>query len=235
MVTLLLIRPEAQSRQLQRSLAARGLRPPTVISPVMEIMRQDITLPAGADLVLTSQNAVAAVPAGRWRAWCVGDRTAAAASAAGLEAVSAGGDVEALLARLEEARPGALIHVRGAHATGDVVARLKAAGHVANEVVAYDQSSVPLTAEAAALLGGTGAVVLPLYSPRSARLVAEHNGPWRSKTHAVAISEAAAMSFTRPAHLTVADAPSGEAMEQAIAETLVTLERSRLVDRGGAS
>lgn len=234
MATLLLIRPEAQSRQLAETLATRGVRSPVVVSPVIEIRTREVTLSAGAELVLTSQNAVTALPPGWRRAWCVGDSTAEAAQAAGLEAVSAGGDVEALLRLLVEARTGRLVHLRGTHAAGNLAARLRAAGLAAEEVVGYDQVPVPLTDEAAELLAGQGPVVLPLYSPRSAELVSAHGGPWRAGVHAVAISDAAARALGRPAHVKVAEAPNGEAMERAIVDALADADGARLVDRGGA-
>lgn len=234
MMTLLLVRPEARSRELAAALAARGVRPRFIVSPVMEIRAREVTLPENVELILTSQNAVASLPAGSWRAWCVGDRTAEAARAAGLDAVSAGGDVGDLLPLLLEVRPRSLIHVRGEHATGDLAGRLVAAGIAAREVVAYDQVPLPLTAEAAEALAKTGVVVLPLYSPRSAALVAGDAGPWRAEVRAVAISEAAARAFDRPAHVSLAPVPSGEAMERAIVDALGAANGARLVDRGGA-
>jgi uroporphyrinogen-III synthase len=230
--TLLLVRPEAQSRQLAATLRARGATAPVVVSPVIGIAARQVALPRDADLVLTSQNAVAALPEGRWRAWCVGDRTAAAAAAHGLETRSAAGDVDALLQLLTEARPARLVHVRGAHAAGALAERLMAAGLAADEVVAYDQVPLPLTAAAATLLGGAGHVVLPLYSPRSAGLVAAYPGPWRARIDAVAISDAAARAFARPARITVSERPDGAAMEDAILAALAGA--SPLVDRDGA-
>lgn len=234
MATLLLIRPEAQSRRLLEALAARGLRPPAIISPVIEIRPRAVSLPTDVDLVLTSQNALAALPPGTWRAWCVGDRTAEAARAAGLEAISAGGDVEALLERLVAERPGPLVHLRGVHATGRLAERLRARGIEAAEVVAYDQAARPLSREASELLATSGAVVLPLYSPRSAALASGHAGDWRASIHAAAISPATAEAFRRPARMTIADAPDAVAMLDAVAQALAGAERSRLVDRGGA-
>jgi uroporphyrinogen-III synthase len=234
MTTLLLIRTGAHSQRLARALAARGERPRVLLSPVFEIRARNIALPRGAELVLTSSNAVAALPPGRWRAWCVGDRTAEAAREAGLEALSAGGDAEALLRLLVEARPGRLLHVRGAHVTGNLTPRLRAAGLEADEVVAYDQAPLRLTPEALAALAGAEAVVLPLYSPRSAALVAGQGGPWRAEVRAVAISEPTARAFARLAHVTVAETPTGEAMEGAIMRALAQADGARLVDRGGA-
>lgn len=233
MTTLLLIRPEAQSLRLAAALRARGATAPVVVSPVIGIEARPVTVPEDADLVLTSQNAVAALPEGRWRAWCVGDRTAACARARGLETRSAAGDVEALLHLLLAARPARLVHVRGLHAAGDLGRRLGAAGLAVEEVVAYDQVPRALTAAAFDLLADAGrGVVLPLYSPRSAHLAAAHPGPWRAPIDAVAISAAAARAFARTARVTVAARPDGAAMEDAILAALA--RASPLVDRDGA-
>src|SRR5690606_15072398 len=131
-------------------------------------------------------------------------------------------------------RPARVVHVRGTHSAGNIAARLRQAGVPAEEVVAYDQPALPLSAEAAALLAGEGEVVLPLYSPRSAALVAAHDGPWRAPIHAIAISPAAAAAFTRPARMTVVEAPTGPAMERAVAAALAGPDGSCLVDEGGA-
>jgi uroporphyrinogen-III synthase len=234
MPTLLLTRPERQSRSVLDALAVRGLRPSSVVSPVIEISIRDVALPPGAELILTSQNAVSALPEGRWTAWCVGDTTADAAREAGLEAISAGGDVTALESRLLEARPRRLIHVRGFHAAGGLVSRLRDAGVQADEVIAYDQLPRALSPEAARLLAGDGAVVLPLYSPRSAALVSAHEGPWHASLEAVAISAATAGAFDRRARLRIATEPTGDAMLDAIAAALHGEVRSRLVDGDGA-
>ena len=68
--------------------------------------------------------------------------TAAAARQAGFAARSADGDVADLAALVVAAhRPGAgaFLHVRGAHAAGDLVGRLAAAGVPARAAAIYDQ------------------------------------------------------------------------------------------------
>lgn len=234
MKTLLLTRPEAQSRALVAALAARGLRPGVVVSPVLRIAPRPVTLRPGAEVILTSQNAVAALPPGHGRAWCVGERTAAAAREAGFEAISADGDVEDLLALLIGRAAAPLIHVRGAHAAGNLVPRLRAAGLRAEEVVAYDQVACPLNAAARALLAGTGTVVLPLYSPRSAAIVGADDGPWRARIRAIAISAATAAAFSPPADMIVAKTPTGEAMEDEIQRALFDSDGTCLVERDSA-
>lgn len=234
MTTLLLTRPEMQSRAFLAALAARGLKPRVVVSPAIRIVPREISLPKGGEIILTSQNAVAALPPGQWRAWCVGERTADAAREAGLEAISADGDVEDLYALLAGQADAPLIHVRGAHAAGNLVPRLRSVGLRAEEVVAYDQVACPLNDDARALLAGAETVVLPLYSPRSAAIVGAHDGPWNAPIRAIAISHAAAAAFGRPADMTVAQTPTGEAMEEAIRRTLLDSGGTYLVERDDA-
>jgi uroporphyrinogen-III synthase len=180
--TILLFRPEAEAADFAAALEARWPgrfravpAPPFAIEP----------LPAAVDLegvqglAFTSAHAVAALAAQRapagLPAWCVGSRTAAAARAAGLAAVSADGDVAALARLVAVAsRPGAgaVLYLRGRHAAGDLAARLRAAGVAVRECVVYDQPERPLPAVARGLLAAGGADVLTFFSARGARLFA---------------------------------------------------------------
>ncbi len=224
---LLLTRPRAQSERFARDFAAAlGREIPMVISPLMEIVPRGLAVDPGAaaGLIFTSENGVAAFAGveGRrhWPVWCVGERTAAAARAAGFADVSvAGGDAEALVAEILAARPaGPLLHLRGAHAAGDVAGRLTAGGMQTTAAVVYDQRAQALTVEAEALLADAGAeVLLPLFSPRSAALLVEAARGVRARLYPVAISPAAArvwadsaLGAERPAQ--VATAPDAAAM-----------------------
>lgn len=227
MTILLLTRPVAALARTREEVAALrpGLR--IVDSPVIEIVpRQAGPGPEPAELILTSENGAEA--AGRMgfargmRAWCVGERTAEAAREAGFEAVSAGGDAETLLRLiLSEPDRGALLHLRGEHARGDVAPRLRAAGRQARDAVVYAQEERPLTAEARAVLAGQETVVLPLYSPRSAAILAAA-GPFDAPLCIIAISPAvarAAQALTGGAGgatLRQADGPDGRSMLSAI-------------------
>ncbi len=223
---LLLTRPRAQSERFVRDFAAAlGRELPVVIAPLIEIVPRGLAVDPGtaAGLIFTSENGVAAFAAAEarrhWPVWCVGERTADAARAAGFSQVSvAGGDAESLVAGILAARPaGPLLHLRGAHAAGDVSGRLTAGGIPTTAAVVYDQVAQPLSAEARALLADPAAEVLvPLFSPRSAALLAEAAGTVRARLHPVAISAAAAAVWddcaaagARPARVAAAaDAPA---------------------------
>jgi uroporphyrinogen-III synthase len=156
----------------------------------------------------------------------VGDRTAEAAAAAGLLPRSAAGDADTLLALLTEAAPeGPGLYLRGRHAASDLEAELSQAGIDTHSVIAYDQLPRPLTHEARAALHGSTPVILPVFSPRSARLLAAEAEGATAPLDLIPISANAAAAWKgRSASITVADAPDGPSMEHAI----VTRARARL-------
>jgi uroporphyrinogen-III synthase len=177
---LLLTRPAAQSsRFLAQCEAMLGHPVEAVVSPVMAIVPRKLHHDASglAGVILTSENAVAALGDAQWRtglrAWCVGRQTAEAAASAGFDAVSADGDAADLVALILSDPPkGPLLHLRGAHVADDIAARLAAGGVPTEAVVIYDQVAQPLSEAARACLAASDRpVLLPLFSPRSARLV----------------------------------------------------------------
>lgn len=180
--TLLITRPRRQAEAFAAALAAAlpgRFRP--VIAPVIEVAATAgaFDLAGAGALAFTSANGVAAFaalsPERGLPAFCVGDMTAEAARAAGFEARSAAGDVAALAALIvgEAGRgAGAVLHVRGRHASGDLVGRLAAAGVAARALELYDQRPVPVPAEAAALMAAGGVAAATAFSPRSAALFA---------------------------------------------------------------
>jgi uroporphyrinogen-III synthase len=225
---LLLTRPAAASARTKAEVAR--LRPGVRVieSPVMEIVPVPFALGdmvPGA-VVLTSENG-AAVASGLGlrpgtRAWCVGGRTTEVARAAGFDAISAEGDAEALLALiLSAADEGALLHLRGEHARGDIAPRLRAAGRNAADAVVYRQEARVLTPEALTVLGGNNPVVLPLYSPRSAELIAGQ-GPFSAPLRVIAISRATARvaEALRPERIALVDNPDGHKMLSAILDSV---------------
>lgn len=177
----LLTRPEAQGARFAASLRA-GLGDLRIVTA--PLMMPEFLSPAidqtPAALIFTSETGVegwrrlsAPALAGVGRAWCVGNRTARAAEAAGLFARSAEGDAESLIAAILAAGDaGPLLHLRGAESRGEVAPRLAAAGIPAAEATVYDQHPRPLSPEAVALLQEGAPVVAPLFSPRTARLLA---------------------------------------------------------------
>ncbi|MCV2882137.1 uroporphyrinogen-III synthase [Actibacterium sp. XHP0104] len=217
---IILTRPWEQGQEFAARLADVLPGTPVILSPVMRIepLPAD-NLPEAEAVILSSTNAVPAVAGQRIVAYCVGPRTARAAQEAGLQAVDCGGDAEALVATLTHIAPkGRLLHLRGEHARGEICARLNAAGLRCDEQVVYRQVPQELSRNARDALAGAGPVVLPLFSPRSARLLSARCADARAGLVLVAISEAALQAWESPAprHAVVAQKPNAEAMLQAI-------------------
>jgi len=191
---LLLTRPRPEAERFLRALP----RPPDVlVSPLIEIVPVPVSLPGDvAGLILTSANGVRAaaaldLPPGL-PAWCVGQRTTAAATAAGFRATYAGPDAEGLVRHLVAAKPQApLLHLHGRHTRGEIAARLGAAGQQVETRIAYDQIARPLTDAARARLARPDPVVAPLFSPRTATLLAQE-GPFAAPLTVAALSPAVA-------------------------------------------
>lgn len=196
---VLLTRPQAQGDRFAADLSARfGDRIAITTSPLIApaFLTPDIPARAYTALIFTSETAVASArfPTLPTRAYCVGDRTAAAATAAGFAAQSAQGDAKALIALvLSTGDSGPLLHLRGADARGDIAATLTAAGIPTDQAITYDQRPQPLTAAARALLNAETPVLLPLFSPRTAEILTTL-GPFRAPLWVAALSPAVAES-----------------------------------------
>lgn len=189
--SILLTRPSGAAEGFARQLADAGVQGPVVISPLLQIETLEAPDMAGAaGAIFTSKNGVAAVQGRDLRAWCVGDATARAATDRGWRAVSAGGDAEALYRRvLADAPEGPLWHLRGEHARGDLAARLNSSGITVQEAVVYRQRACALNAAAKHLLSGRDPVIIPLFSPRTARQLVSQ-APFSAPVLVAAISPA---------------------------------------------
>ncbi len=203
MAILIISRPEpAASRFLDDVKAAVSVSVKGEITPLIAIQPLDVSLPDVpiSGIILTSASgAVQAVRLGlptATTAWCVGDQTAQTATEFGFAARSAQGNAEDLCRMILAARPaGHLIHIRGEHARGDICARLTRAGLNCTDLIAYRQRPLPPTAAACAALTGTEAVVLPLFSPRTANLLKEI-GNLTAPLHVIAMSKAVVVAFS---------------------------------------
>lgn len=210
---LLLTRPLADSRRFAAMLPEWR----AAISPVLRIVAVDhdgAALRRAPGLVFTSAHAVPAAGPGRGRlALCVGGHTAQAARKAGFDVRTGNGFAEGLLPLIEAADV-PLIHPHGRH----LARELPVPG-----MVVYDQQAVPLGREARALLAGSAPVVLPLFSPRSARLVAEAARGAGAPLWPVAISRAALAAWDGPAaRCRVAASPDAAAMAAAVRDLAAT-------------
>lgn len=205
--TLLLTRPEADSRRFAALLPDW----PALIAPILRIVQvpHDVErLRAARGLVFTSANAIPAAGPGRGRlAICVGSRTGEMARQAGFTVQEGNGFAESLLPLIASAGD-ALIHPHGRH----LARELPVPG-----MIVYDQLSLKLNDLAQDLLAGSGPVVVPLFSPRSARILSEQTLQARAPLWLVAISRAAMECWTGPAiRRIIAPEPSVSSMAASI-------------------
>ncbi|MEO1252846.1 MAG: uroporphyrinogen-III synthase [Pseudomonadota bacterium] len=232
---VIVTRPQPDADRFAAQCRAHGLDP--VISPLMEVrLYRDVALPAGAGaLAFTSANGVRAFAAlvedRSLRAFCVGRATRDAAREAGFDQVTtAGGDVAALAAGIDEHRSevsGAVCHIGGRHRAGDLVAALTDRGINAVTIDAYEAVAATALSDAAiaALRSQTGAAVA-LFSPRTARLfleLAENAGlAALLKNHVAAcLSDAVADASrgARWADVRIAKAPDAASLVAALAKS----------------
>lgn len=181
--TLLLTRPQDASERFAAELELPELA--LVISPLIRIeavAHDGARLAQAPGLVFTSVHAVPWAGAGQGRpAICVGPATAQAAREAGFAVTQGPGDALGMLPMLADLPPGWL-HPHGTH----VARELPVAG-----MVVYDQVAQTLNAQAVQVLAGAGPVILPLFSPRSARLLAAQAMGARAELWLAPISRAA--------------------------------------------
>lgn len=224
---ILITRPQEAAQRFANDLQmALPFALSMVQSPIMEIESTPEPLPLDGvrGIIVTSQNGVAQL-AGRTQdrslpLYCVGARTTALAKDAGFSAEQLGTDAESLVSGLQRLSPPApLLHLHGAVTRGDVAGQLTAAGLPTRSHILYRQTAKTLSPEAKNLLEGTEPVVLPLFSPRSAELLAQQisgTGP----RYVVAMSKAVA-----------AEIPQGWAKTVIIAQGLDSASMVQAVTR----
>ncbi|MGQ0564488.1 MAG: uroporphyrinogen-III synthase [Gemmobacter sp.] len=222
---ILLTRPADQGARFAADLTTRfGDRVTIAESPLIAPRLLSPTLPVGPfDAVLfTSETAVSAataLPGLPPLAFAVGDRTAAAARAAGFTAISGRGDASYLVELVIRARPGRVLHLHGQETRGDVVGALRQAGVKAEGAVVYVQDPQPLTAEAQHWLDDDLPVIVPLFSPRTAALFAATRA--RAPLWLASLSPAVDAAATCPAARRVTAAtPDAAAMLRAVGSLL---------------
>lgn len=241
-ITLLITRPEPEASRFAAVLQSRfGGSVQLLLAPLMEFAYGGALpeLTGREVLIFTSRQGVAGFCrlSARRDLFCyaVGEATAAAAQDAGFAVTSAGGDADALLARIAgEGRTGPFLHPRGAHVAAEIAGALRAMGHAAEDVVVYDQIAVDLDPAARAVLEGSGPVILPLMSPRSARLFFERVPASRAPLLVAAISRKVARMVPEGAvaALAIADTPDSTGVIAAL-DDLVTMAK-RLETRNAA-
>lgn len=230
--TLILTRPAQAAQRFAAELAAQvAPLPEILISPLMrpEAISAPVPEQPPDGVIFTSETGAMALSARvvwRTRAICVGPQTAAVAQSQGWQAEIVGPDAERMVAALRAAPlAGRWLHARGENAAAPLSPLLTALGMQVEEAVLYRQAPLPLsTAAREALKDPERHIILPIFSPRSGRLlVAEAAGLLRAPLWVAAISAAAAraMEPLAPPRVEVADEPDGPGMLRAV-ERLLT-------------
>lgn len=223
---LLLTRPALQSDRFAQEAAQRfGPDLDVLVSPVIEIAPTNPVpdLTGFAGLIFTSENAVRIFgQTGRGRdlpAWCVGARTARAAKHLGLDARSADGNIDDLIALIASGAPaGPLLHLHGRYRAGALEPALSALGVSVTSVELYDQTAVSLSQDAKIWLGGSDPLLLPVFSPRSARLLGRDLARAQAPLLIAAMSPAvaAAIPVQSEHRIRMAERPDSDAMLDAL-------------------
>jgi uroporphyrinogen-III synthase len=230
-VPVLITRPEAEARSFAKALITRmGNRLQPVIAPLIAprylmapVPRRDY-----AAVVFTSAHGVEGarrlgVDLPRL-AWCVGRKTAAAASAAGFQARAADGDADALVsAILADPPKGAILYLRGVDTSGNILERLTSAGVLVDTIIVYVQEPQQMDPTAIALLRGDSDVIVPLFSARTATLFqAAMPSDTAARLRVAAISPAVAGALANlPCNaLAVAHSPDSQGMLDAVESLL---------------
>ncbi|ATX66497.1 uroporphyrinogen-III synthase [Roseinatronobacter bogoriensis] len=235
---LVLTRPKPESERFAQQARDIGWQEEILIAPLLEIVLlslEEADFASARTLIVTSQHAVSALALATdrrdWPVWAVGPRTAQAALEAGFAAVhQSGGDAKALLADLAQAPLlGPILHIRGRHAIADIAAALQAFGHDASSVVGYEQFSRSFDDSVAQRVQRGGDVVLPVFSPRSGRLLGEALqtiDTSKARVHLIGISAAAlqAVSFEQAASCHIAARPDAASMCAKLYDVQQTLE-----------
>lgn len=234
MAVLLMTRPQDAARRFVALLpVALTAGHQMIYSPLISVMPlgQDIDLSGSEAVIFTSANGVfmAAEILARTGtpAYCLGQRTTKKARDAGWKAEFCGKTADELVADLLQRRPaGGLLHLRGEHSRGNVAERLNAAGLICREQVIYSQPLQTLTAEALSALSASGDIVVPLFSPRTARQFADLC-PNDVNIHLVAMSDAVADPLKRLNYkdLNVCKEPDVQAMVMLVSDIVLRLNR----------
>jgi uroporphyrinogen-III synthase len=227
-------RPEAEAQAFCAALTARfgarvfpipsPLLAPRDLEPVIPDRRYAAVVFTSAQAVESSRHLIQELPK---TAWCVGRKTAQAATSAGFHAQSADGDADALLEAMESSPPeGSILYLRGVDTALNLLERLHKIGIMGDEAIVYTQEARPLNPKALPLLESPQDLIIPLFSPRTARLFRDALPPHSTaRLHIAAMSPAVAKALEDlpVTALTIARQPDLPAMLDAVESLLVGL------------
>ncbi|MEO0634557.1 MAG: uroporphyrinogen-III synthase [Pseudomonadota bacterium] len=217
---LLLTRPKPGSERFLAALSARGLPiKDAVVSPAMKVVNTGdiVELPPNGAAIFTSRHAIPRARAARGTpAYCVGEATADEARRFGFSPITAGGTADDLLNMLLRDPPTApLVYCHGRHVRREILGPLRKAGITVTGHVVYDQPACKPTSAAQSLLAGKETVLLPLFSPRTAEIVAHWVADAAAPIQPILLSEGVALAWKTSSN--VAAKPTMAAMVDAVA------------------
>lgn len=224
--TVLISRPKGDADTLKQAILSIDRSVQVVLAPAIEIVpvTYDAHNEAFDALLLTSKHAAsaAAIIAPDLPTLCVGDATALAASALGLNAVSAMGTAQDLIALVQKSAVSKVLYLRGAHVHMDLENTLNSAGIETKSLIVYQQHACAFLPQVHRDISKMKSLLVPVYSARSAQIVSKNLDGFKGQVTLVAISKAAAMGWfgAAPHHISYAEAPNSEAMLAAIASQL---------------
>ena len=238
--TLLLTRPQKDAQAFAQEVLSHQPAAQILISPVLDITPIG-TLPdlsAYAAVLFTSRHAVACfahapIPK-KMTCFAVGEATAEAAKKLGFFVISSAGTAQDLILLVQKAgAAGPLIHPHGEHSRGQIAATLTKKGIPCTECVIYDQIETPLSVQARALFTQPHLLLVPVFSPRSARLLQRY-GPLPNGSEIIAISQTVAACFSTQPHIktTVAPHPNRGAMLKAVLRRFQDMMLIDLANKG---
>lgn len=234
--TLLLTRPSRQSEKCAASIEeVFSEKFSCLISPLIDIsiIGELPDLRPFQSIVFTSVNGVRAFveKGGRTKSpcICVGDRTTAIARELGLDAYSAKGtanELVALAGQVFEPLSGPILYVRGKMVTGNLAKRLANLGFNVEELILYRQNPRQLALKAEREFAAGNIDLLTLYSPMTASLLGDaikNNLDWPLENISVICisrnveKQLAGLGFGT---VRVAETPSHDAMVRLMGEYL---------------
>jgi uroporphyrinogen-III synthase len=218
---ILLTRPKPQAQEFADALAAE-IDADIAIHPMQDIVICAPPDPRPVDYdayVFTSPNGARA--AHHWGlpsrpAYVVGQKTAAATQ--GDAVFCADGDSDDLVDLIDKHAPrGPLLYLHGTHVAGQITQDLEQRGITCHGYVAYDQQALPVGDDLRSVLSGPRPVMIPVFSPRSAKLLIE-TGENPQNWHIIAMSHKVAAIFDHiPCKkITIIERPNGPAMLHAV-------------------
>ncbi|MEO9457590.1 MAG: uroporphyrinogen-III synthase [Erythrobacter sp.] len=215
-INLLLTRPKTGAEEFWSALepSIQNLATP-IFSPLLKIISLRPELIDLGSVIFSSVNGVAHSPKGDNKiAYCVGAMTTKAAKKSGWKAVQLGDTADELVKTMQSmdfSTP--LTHLCGVHTRGQIAQRLTSAKRPTARIAVYDQKQILLNALAIEAQHSNFPLLVPLFSPRTARNFAkQHKGT--APLYLIALSQdvAAEVKGLSPLYLAVSNSPTRMAM-----------------------